>query len=98
MPARPPKATKDDKNRLVVTQTRSAIGSKPIQSTESQRLLTPEDVARASQLLTAQMGPIAAVLAKRAAKPGCTREQFIAALASHLGDDAARTRFIDSFR
>ena len=29
MPARPPKATKDDKARLGVTQTRSAIGSKP---------------------------------------------------------------------
>jgi len=29
MPARPPKATKDDQARLVVTQTRSAIGSKP---------------------------------------------------------------------
>ena len=29
MPARPPKATKDDKARLVVTQTRSAVGSKP---------------------------------------------------------------------
>jgi large subunit ribosomal protein L30 len=29
MPARPPKATKDDKARLVVTQIRSAIGSKP---------------------------------------------------------------------
>jgi large subunit ribosomal protein L30 len=29
MPARPPKATKDDVARLVVTQTRSAIGSKP---------------------------------------------------------------------
>ena len=29
MPARPPKATKDDKARLVVTHTRSAIGSKP---------------------------------------------------------------------
>ena len=29
MPARPPKATKDDKARLIVTQTRSAIGSKP---------------------------------------------------------------------
>ena len=29
MPARPPKATKDDKARLIVTQTRSAIGGKP---------------------------------------------------------------------
>ena len=29
MPARPPKATRDEKARLVVTQIRSAIGSKP---------------------------------------------------------------------
>jgi large subunit ribosomal protein L30 len=29
MPARPPKATRDVKARLLVTQTRSAIGSKP---------------------------------------------------------------------
>jgi large subunit ribosomal protein L30 len=29
MPARPPKATRDDKARLLVTQTRSAIGTKP---------------------------------------------------------------------
>jgi large subunit ribosomal protein L30 len=29
MPARPPKASRDDTARLVVTQVRSAIGSKP---------------------------------------------------------------------
>jgi serine/threonine-protein kinase len=63
-----------------------------------QRLLTPEDVSRASKLLTAHMGPIAPVLAKRAANPNATREQFIAALASYLKDDAARSRFIDAFR
>jgi serine/threonine protein kinase len=63
-----------------------------------QRLLTPEDVSRAAQLLTAHMGPIAPVLAKRAAKPDTTREQFIAALASYLKDDAARSRFLDALR
>jgi eukaryotic-like serine/threonine-protein kinase len=63
-----------------------------------QRLLTPEDVSRATQLLTAHMGPIAPVLAKRAAKPDTTREQFIAALASYLKDDAARSRFLDALR
>jgi len=60
------------------------------------RPLSPEDVARASQLLVAHMGPIAPILAKRAAKPGSTREQFIAALASHLKDESARARFLDS--
>ena len=63
-----------------------------------QRLLTPEDVSRASQLLTAHMGPIAPLLAKRAAKPSATREQFIAALASYFKDDRARSRFLDEFR
>jgi serine/threonine-protein kinase len=62
----------------------------------SERALTPEDIARASQLLIAHVGPIAGVLAKRAAKPGCSREQFIAALAAHLKDDGARSRFLDS--
>jgi len=60
--------------------------------------LTPEDIARASQLLVTHMGPIAPVLAKRAAKAGATREQFIAALAAHLHDDAARARFLDALR
>jgi serine/threonine-protein kinase len=70
----------------------SGIGTLP----GSQRPLTPEDIARASQLLIAHVGPIAPVLAKRAAKPGCSREQFIAALAVHLKDDGARSRFLDS--
>jgi eukaryotic-like serine/threonine-protein kinase len=70
----------------------SGIGTRP----GSERPLTPEDIARASQLLIAHVGPIAAVLAKRAAKHGCSREQFIAALAAHLKDDSARSRFLDS--
>jgi eukaryotic-like serine/threonine-protein kinase len=63
-----------------------------------QRPLTPEDITRATQLLTAHMGPIAPVLAKRAATPTSTREQFISALASYLKDDAARARFLDALR
>ena len=55
--------------------------------------LTPEDVARASQLLVALVGPIAPVLAKRAAKPGASREQFIAALATQL-TEADRAHFL----
>jgi eukaryotic-like serine/threonine-protein kinase len=58
--------------------------------------LTPEDISRATQLLTAHMGPIAPVLAKRAAQSGVTRDQFIASLASHLSDDTARSRFLEA--
>jgi serine/threonine-protein kinase len=64
--------------------------------TGAPRSLTPEDISRASQLLTAHVGPIAAVLAKRAATSGVTRDQFIASLASHLSDDTARSRFLEA--
>jgi len=57
------------------------------------RPLTPEDIARAVQLLAVRVGPIAHVLAKRATRPGGSREQFIAALAAHLSDDAERADF-----
>src|SRR6266404_1841756 len=59
--------------------------------------LTPEDVTRASQVLTVFMGPIAPVVAKRAAKPGSSRDEFIAVLAAQLSD-ADRARFLDSLR
>ncbi len=62
---------------------------------QTPNLLTPEDVTRASQLLAVLMGPIAPVVAKRAAKPGSTRDEFIAALAAQLSD-ADRARFLDS--
>ena len=58
------------------------------------RPVTPEDINRAAQLLAVRVGPIAPVLAKRAAKPGCSREQFIAALAAYLTDDGERARFL----
>ena len=73
-------------------------GTHPTGYPAAQRPLTPEDVARASQVLVNYMGPIAPVLAKRAAKPDTTRDLFIAALAAHLREDAARARFIDALR
>jgi eukaryotic-like serine/threonine-protein kinase len=73
-------------------------GTHPTTFPAAQRPLSQEDIARASKLLMAYMGPIAPVLARRAAKPDTTREQFIAALASHLRDDAARARFLDALR
>jgi hypothetical protein len=56
--------------------------------------LTPEYIARASQLLAVYLGPIATVLAKRAAQPGSSQEQFVDALAAHLSDDRERARFL----
>jgi serine/threonine protein kinase len=73
-------------------------GTHPTTFPAAQRPLSQEDVARASQLLMTFMGPIAPLLAKRAAKPDITREQFIAALAAHLRDDATRARFLDALR
>jgi serine/threonine-protein kinase len=56
--------------------------------------LTPEYIERASQLLAIHLGPIAKVLAKRAAQSGASQEQFVATLATHLGDDRERARFL----
>jgi serine/threonine-protein kinase len=60
------------------------------------RPLTPEDINRATQLLAVSVGPIAAVLARRAARPGTTREQFIAELTAYLSNDGERARFVSA--
>jgi eukaryotic-like serine/threonine-protein kinase len=56
--------------------------------------LTPEYIERAARLLAVHLGPIATVLAKRAAQPGSSQEQFVDALCTHLRDDGERTRFL----
>ncbi len=56
--------------------------------------LTPEYIERAARLLAVHMGPIATVLAKRAAQPGSSQEQFVDALAAHLNDDGERAKFL----
>lgn len=77
------------------TSYRETIGARhPGTPTRAAQPLTPEDVARASKLLAVHVGPIAHVLAKRAAEGGPSREQFIAALAAYLSDDGARARFL----
>jgi len=73
-------------------------GTHPTTFPAAQRPLSQEDIARASKLLLTYVGPIAPVLAKRAARPDITREQFIAALAAHVRDDASRARFVDALR
>ena len=79
-PARP--ASEDE---TLVGRAKTAPATRP---------LTPEDVAHAAKLLAVRIGPISSVLARRAAQPDCSREQFIAALAAHLTDEAERERFI----
>jgi eukaryotic-like serine/threonine-protein kinase len=56
--------------------------------------LTPEYIERAARLLTVHLGPIATVLAKRAAQPGSSQEQFVDTLCTHLRDDGERARFL----
>jgi serine/threonine-protein kinase len=66
-------------------------------STQHTRAPTPQEVARAAQLLAIHMGPIAQVLVKRAAQPGVSREHFLAGLAAHLIDAGDRERFLSEF-
>jgi serine/threonine protein kinase len=61
---------------------------------ESGTPLTPEYVARAARVLAAHVGPIATVMAKRAAQPGSSQEQFVDALCVHLSDENERERFL----
>jgi predicted Ser/Thr protein kinase len=74
---------------------RGTIGGRP-SGTEAraQRPLTPEDMARATRLLAIYMGPIAPLVVRRAVKSGPSREEFLAALASHLSDERDRVRFL----
>jgi eukaryotic-like serine/threonine-protein kinase len=74
----------------------ASAGRQPGGAAPAGRPLTREDIARASGLLAVHVGPIATILAKRAAQPGCSREQFLAALAVHLGNDHERARFLGS--
>ena len=86
-PAAPPRRSNSEEETIGPAQ---AAGN----ARRAARPLTPEDITRAAQLLAVRIGPIAPVLAKRAARPGCSREQFVAALAAYLSDDAERARFL----
>jgi len=58
---------------------------------------TPEEVARATQMLTMHLGPIAQILSKRAVQPGFSRDRFLSTLAANLMDEADRIAFLSTF-
>ena len=56
--------------------------------------VTPEDVDRAMKLLTPYIGPIARVVAKRAATPGGSRQDFFIEASRSLETASQRERFL----
>jgi len=56
--------------------------------------LTPELIAQATQRLTTSIGPIAKVIAKRAAAQAASRHHFYSLLAENITDRAERSRFL----
>lgn len=56
--------------------------------------VTPEDVDRAAKLLMPYIGPIARVVAKRAATPGGSRQDFFVEVARSLETASQRERFL----
>lgn len=56
--------------------------------------LTPEELERATKLLITYIGPIARVIAKRAAANGASRHDFFNQVAQSLESDALRERFL----
>jgi serine/threonine protein kinase len=56
--------------------------------------MTPQDLERATQLLTAYIGPIARVVARRAAGEGVSRREFFTRVAQTLDSEAQRERFL----
>ena len=70
--------------------------SAPPPSTESTpgASLTPEDVDLAMKLLTPYIGPIARVVAKRAATPGESRQHFFVEVSRSLETPSQRERFL----
>ncbi|MFL6662558.1 MAG: serine/threonine-protein kinase [Rhizobacter sp.] len=56
--------------------------------------LSPEELERATKLLTTYIGPIARVVAKRAAATGVSRREFFNLVAQSLENDAQRERFL----
>ncbi len=56
--------------------------------------MTPEELEHATRLLTTYIGPIAKVVARRAAATGVSRREFLNVVAQSLDSDAQRERFL----
>jgi serine/threonine-protein kinase len=68
--------------------------TQPALSTGNSPALSAEDLERATRLLTQYIGPIAKVVAKRAAVAGISRRDFFAKVVQSLETDAQRERFL----
>jgi len=56
--------------------------------------LTAEEVERTAKILTAYIGPIARIVAKRAAANGASRHEFLNQVVQSLDSEAQRERFL----
>jgi serine/threonine-protein kinase len=63
-------------------------------ATGSDQPLTPAELEHATRVLTRYIGPIARVVAKRAAAGGVGRSEFLRQVAQSLDTDATRERFL----
>jgi serine/threonine-protein kinase len=66
----------------------------PVPETTPSAALTPAELEHATRLLTTYIGPIAKVVAKRAAANGVSRRDFLNQVAQSLETDAQRERFL----
>jgi serine/threonine-protein kinase len=62
--------------------------------TDGGTALTPEELERTTRLLIHYIGPIARVVARRAAADGVSRDVFIQRVAQSVENDASRQRFL----
>jgi eukaryotic-like serine/threonine-protein kinase len=60
--------------------------------------LTTDDLERTTRLLVHYIGPIARVVARRAAAAGISRDDFLQRVAQSVDDDANRQRFLQEAR
>ena len=80
--------------RALVSSPGPASAPAPSTASTPGRSITPEDVDLAMKLLTPYIGPIARVVAKRAATPGGRRQDFFVEVSRNLETPSQRERFL----
>ncbi len=82
--------------RRTVVPTSPGIASQtgPTAPSAAGPALTAQELERATQLLTTYIGPIAKVVARRAAGEGVSRREFFTKVAQSLDSEAQRERFL----
>ena len=80
------------------TTTAPRTNSSAVSGLTAGKPLTAEITQRASQLLTRYLGPIAAVVTRRAAQAATDEAQLYTILAEKVTDEAARERFLTEAR